>query len=565
MKQILINVGGLETRVAVVEDGRLAEYFIERRDEEHLVGSIYKGCINNLEPSLQAAFVDIGFDKNAFLHYWDMLPATQEMLEDEEHEEESQGAAEALLAEEAKAVAAVPARRRGFFERLKQALTFCREEEQTPPAAPPPALHRRSRRPPRRKPRQQFTVEDIPNLFKAKSEVLVQVTKGPISNKGPRVTTNLSLPGRYLVLLPNSTHIGVSKRIESHEERDRLRRILRDLNLPPNMGVICRTVGAGKSEQAFQQDAHNLLECWAQAEETIRSKAAPCCVYQEPGLVECTIRDYLTENVDEIVTDSKTTYDFVQEVVKRFSREDKVKIRFYSNPRPLFHKYNLMDQIESIFSRQVSLPGGGHIVVDETEALIAIDVNSGRNRAGKDHPETIINTNLEAAAEVARQLRLRNVGGLIVIDFIDMRSRKDQQTVYRALKDALQEDRAKNKVLPISPLGLVEMTRQRERESLQAAVYSACPYCNGKGLVKSAASVSVDIQRRLQELLRRNRNVRQIQVTVHPDILERIKNEDADLVKAMEGEFRCEFAFRADDALHLEEFRIRDGLTGSEL
>jgi ribonuclease G len=224
-----------------------------------------------------------------------------------------------------------------------------------------------------------------------------------------------------------------------------------------------------------------------------------------------------------------------------------------------------MDQIESIFSRQVPLPGGGHVVVDETEALIAIDVNSGRNRTGKDHPETILKTNLEAADEIARQLRLRNVGGLIVVDFIDMRSRKDQQTVLRAFKDALLDDRAKTKVLPISPLGLLEMTRQRERESLQSAVFSACPYCRGKGLVKSAASVSVDLHRRLQELLRRQRSGRQFRVAVHPDVLQRLKNEDADLIRGMEEEFRCELAFRADPALHLEEFRIQDVASGGDL
>ncbi|MFA4945185.1 MAG: Rne/Rng family ribonuclease [Lentisphaeria bacterium] len=574
MKQILINAGGLETRVAVVSDGKLEEYFIERRDEDRLVGSIFKGRINNLEPSLQAAFVDIGFEKNAFLHYWDMIPATQDMLEgDEEHREEEAAAPEPEPP--AAAGTAAPARKQTLLDMLKQMLfAGPGPEPATATAAPQPPPggrnqpQRRNRRQPqpqqRRKPRQQVTVEDIPSLFKPGTEVLVQVTKGPISTKGPRVTTNLSLPGRYLVLLPGSSHLGISKRIESNEERQRLRRILRALPLPSNMGIICRTVGAGKSEKAFQRDLANLLSYWKQAEEKNRLRA-PACVYQEPDVIECTVRDCLTEDVNEIVTDSKAVYDLVQGLVQRFAREEKVEVRHYNQPKPLFQKYNLTDQIDSIFSRRVTLPSGGYLVVDETEALIAIDVNSGRNRSGKDHPETILNTNLEAVQEIARQLRLRNVGGLIVLDFIDMRGRKDQQAVYRALKDALLADRARTKVLPVSGLGLVEMTRQRERESLQDAVYEDCPYCSGRGLVKSPQSVSVEIQRRLQEILRRYRGNMQVRVTVHPRIFDRLKKEDADLIKAMEAETHCEFSFRADGTLHMEEFKVHDLISGDEL
>jgi ribonuclease G len=506
-----------------------------------------------------------------------MLPATQEMLEDEDADREEEQVVEEIFEEQKP-----PPKPMSLFALLKKKL-FAREPdaEPVPAAAPPPphhnphhhsgAGHPQNRRPqrrpqqPRRKPKATYTVEDIPNLFKVNSDVLVQVTKGPIGTKGPRVTTNLSIPGRYLVLLPNSSHLGVSKRIESHEERDRLRRILRALPIPANMGVICRTVGANKSEKAFQKDLRNLLTVWKQAEDTMRSKRAPCCVYQEPALVERTIRDYLTEEVDEIVTDHKPTHDQIQEFITRFAADEPLKLRYYNNPKPLFHKYALTEQIEAIFSRRVPLATGSSIVVDETEALIAIDVNSGRNRAGKDHPETILNTNLEAVAEVARQLRLRNVGGLIVIDFIDMRSRKDQQTVYRALKDALLNDRARTKVLPISILGLVEMTRQRETESLQDAMYSPCPYCEGKGLVKSTASVSVEIQRRLQEVLKRYRGGMSIRILVHPNILERLKKEDSDLIKAMEEEFRCQFAFESDRTLHLEEFRIREANSGDEL
>ena len=308
-----------------------------------------------------------------------------------------------------------------------------------------------------------------------------------------------------------------------------------------------------------------LLSMWRKLEETSRTTRAPCCVYREPDLAERCLRDFLTEDVDEVVTDTREDFDCANDMVRRLSRQERVKVRLYSNPKPLFVKYRLTQQIENIFRRQVQLPSGGYICIDETEALIAVDINSGKNRSGKDHPETILTTNMEAAHEVARQLRLRNLGGLIVVDFIDMRSRKDQTTVYRAFKDALAHDRARTKTCPISPLGLVEMTRQRETESLRSTVYSPCPYCQGKGLVKSATTMSVEIQRRLQEILRRYRKTVQLRVMVHPSILERLRNEDAKLLADLEEEFGGEMSFRGDAALHMEEFCIINTDTGAEL
>lgn len=597
MKQILINCGGLETRVAVTDNGKLQDYFIERHNQDHLVGSIYKGRICNLEASLQAAFVDIGQEKNAFLHYWDMIPASQDMLEEDNDERDDEEAALAGHADDdGAAPASEPARpasgggaaageRPSFLDRLKRTL-FARNGGPPPPASPLPAPgpapqhHRqgqgRHQRPPphhhqpqqqqqRRRQRPNVSVDEIPTLFKANTDVLVQVTKGPIGTKGPRVTTNLSIPGRYLVLLPNSNHVGISKRIEDREERDRLRRILRSLEIPRNMGVICRTVGAGKSEKSFRRDLDTLLAYWRRAEQLIKDKRAPCCVYEEPDLVERTLRDYLTEDMDEIVCDNKDTTARVEELTRDLTHEERVNIRFYNNPKPLFFKYSLTDQIEAIFSRRVPLPSGGYICVDETEALIAIDVNSGKNRGGKDHPETILKTNVEAAVEVARQVRLRNIGGLIVVDFIDMRSRKDQQTVLRVFKEGLLADRAKTKVMPISPLGLLEMTRQREQESLQDTIYAPCPYCEGKGLVKSATSMSEEIHGRLRELLRRRGSGTQIRVSVHPDVLVRLKTQDASLIQKLEEEFRGELSFRPDAGLHTEEFKIYNAVTGDEL
>jgi len=571
MKQILINSEELQVSAAVVENGQLEDFVIERTDTSRLSGSIFKGRIRNLEASLQAAFVDIGTDRNAFLHYWDMLPATQDMLEGDgpagrEPEDAEDPAAEADEPAAAGSPNGIPPA--GWLARLKSLLRLpAAGPEPAPPQADSRPRGRSSRRRGRgRRPRRTpFTVEDIPELFKVGYDVLVQVSKGPIGNKGARVTTNLSIPGRYLVLLPSSTHIGVSKKVESHEERARLRGILERLDIPEGMGIICRTVGAGRSEEQFRADLAMLLEAWRALEETARTKPAPCCVYQEPGLPERALRDLLTEDVDEVVTDSKEIADLTTALVGRLSRAERVNVRLYKNPRPLFEHYGLTDQIERIFRRQVELPGGGHICVDETEALIAIDVNSGRNRSGKDHPETILTTNLEAVREVTRQLRLRNLGGLVVIDFIDMRTKKDQITVYRALKDALAQDRARTRVYPISPLGLVEMTRQRETESVRSTVYGPCPYCQGRGLVKSATTMSVEIQRRLQAILQRYRRTSQLRVTVHPTILERLKNEDAALLAGLEAQFGGELSFRGDPALHMEEFRITNAETGGEI
>jgi ribonuclease G len=395
--------------------------------------------------------------------------------------------------------------------------------------------------------------------------VLVQVNKGPIGNKGARVTTNLSIPGRYLVLLPRSSHVGVSKRVEDRDEKKRLRQILRRLEIPAGMGLICRTVGEGVDEAEFQADLQMLLGIWEDMNNTGQNQKAPCCVYREPDLAERVLRDFLNSDVDEVITDCEELYELAQERVKRFSQSDKVRVKLHNRRRQIFSQYELLNQIEGIFRRRVSLPSGGYLCFDETEALIAIDVNTGRNRTGEDHSETILSTNMEAVEEVARQLRMRNIGGLVVVDFIDMRSRKDQQTVYTAFRQAMAKDRARTKICPISPLGLVEMTRQREEASVRSQIYMNCPYCSGRGLVKSAVSMSVEIQRRLQSLMQRRRSPNQIRVHVHPSILERLRNEDAQILSDMESELGTELSFRADPALHIEEFKLIDQRTGANL
>src|SRR5213593_141860 len=507
-KEVIINAESLETRVAVLEEGKLEEFTIERTTDERLVGSIFKGKVKNLEDGLKAAFVDIGFEKNAFLHYWDIVPSS--------------------------------------FDSSVEVV----EREG------------------RKRDRPRITQRDIPRLYPPNSEIIVQVTKGPIGTKGPRVTTNLALPGRYLVLLPNSDQSGISRKIDNHEERQRLKKILRELNIPESMGVIIRTVGEGQQKRYFVRDLALLIEEWKQIQEKITHQPPATCVFQEPDLIERTVRDFLTEDVERIVIDSPRHYDRVRQMIGRISKRSIAKVKLYTDSQPVFDRFSITRQLEGAFSRQVHLKSGGYIVIDETEALVAIDVNTGRHKSGKDQESTILKVNLEAADEICRQLRLRNMGGLIVLDFIDMKSRRDQQAVYQRTKEGLRRDKAKTHVLPISQLGLMEMTRQRHTESVRASVYDDCPYCKGRGKVKSALTMSVEIQRKLGEILKkRNRDETdfQLRIVVHPVVLERLRTEDEKLLIEMEKRYFGKLSFRADSACHAEQFKIINVANNEEL
>lgn len=507
-KEVIINAESLETRVAVLEEGRLEEFNIERTTEERLVGSIFKGKVRNLEDGLKAAFVDIGFEKNAFLHYWDIVPSNFD----------------------------------SGVEIVERDV--------------------------RRREKPKITQKDIPRVYPPGSDIIVQVTKGPIGTKGPRVTTNVVLPGRYLVLLPNSDQSGISRKIENQQERQRLKKILRELTIPEGMGVIMRTVGEGQQTRYFVRDLALLLEEWQGIQERIRTKPTATCVFQEPDLIERTVRDFLTEDVERIVVDSPRANERMREMIAKISKRSADKVKLYTDPQPIFDRFNISRQLENAFSRQVHLKSGGYIVVDETEALVAIDVNTGRHKGGKDQESAILKVNLEAADEISRQLRLRNMGGLIVLDFIDMKSRRDQQQVYQRMKEGLRRDKAKTHVLPISQLGLMEMTRQRHSESVHAAVYDDCPYCKGRGKVKSALTMSVEIQRKLGEILKkrpREETDFQLLILVHPSVLERFRTEDEKLIVEMEKRYFGKLNFRKDPTLHAEQFKIVNMATNEEM
>ena len=504
---LIINVEKLERRVALLEDGILEEYSVEREGDQNIVGGIFKGRVKNIEPGLKAMFVDIGLDKNAFLHFWDAIPA---------------------------------------------ALDTGLEEIQ---------------REGKKKTVKKITSKDIPDIYPVGSEIVIQVSKGPIGTKGPRVTTNISLAGRYLVLMPFTEQFGISRKIEDPKERARLRKIVQKLSVPEGMGVIMRTVAQGTRARHFVRDLAMLLEQWDEIEARREANPAPACIFQEPGLIERAARDFLTDEVNQVICDDAQTTEAIREIAGKISRRAKRRIHHLpTSTQPIFERINIQKQIDEAFSRQVWLPCGGYVVIDETEALISVDVNTGRNRGAKDVDKMILETNIEAAREVARQLRLRNIGGLVVIDFIDMRPRKDQQAVYKAIKDRLKKDKAKTQVLQISPIGLMEMTRQRLNESLRDSMYEPCPYCQGRGRVKTPMTMSVEIQRRLNTVIQKHREtVGDIIIVVNSDVLNRFKSEDSKLLMELERSHSGRLIFRSDPSLNRERFAIIDANTEKSL
>lgn len=513
-KELIINTEALERRVAMMENGILQGFDIERLDKDRMVGAIFKGKVQNLEAGLKAAFVDIGQEKNAFLHYWDMLPGANNDPSVEivrENRKKSSGKNEAK------------------------------------------------------------SVSDIPRVFPIGSEIVVQITKAQIGSKGPRTTTNLSLPGRFLVLMPYAGQCGISRKIEDKEERKRLKRIISNLSLREGMGVIIRTIGQNKPERFFVRDLHLLMQQWDQIETRIRNEKDPCLLYEEPDLIGLTARDFLTDDVDRVQIDNREDHDRLIDTIQRISPKSKAKVSLFEEEIPIFQRFNVERQIEQTFMRRVLLPSGGEIVMEETEALVSIDVNTGSHKGSrKDGKNFILQANLEAAIEVARQMRLRNLGGLVIIDFIDMKNRGDQRKVFQKMKSVMAEDKAKHNILPISELGIMQITRQRHDESNSSGVFEPCPYCKGRGIVKSPRSISIEIQRLISNAVRRSAvNDREtspcFKVFLHPAVLRRLRGPDAPLLSRLEKNYGMRLSFEAAESYHMENFKLVDESTGKEI
>jgi ribonuclease G len=505
--KIIINVEKIETRVAQLQDGQLEDYTIERSGDENIIGSIFKGRVKNIDPALKAMFVDIGKERNAFLHFWDAIPAALD----------------------------------NGLEQVRRK----KGGKNTP---------------------KRISSQDIPSIYPVGSEVLIQVSKGPIGNKGPRVTTNISLPGRFMVLMPLNDQFGISRRIDDPKERERLRKITEKMNVPEGMGVILRTVCKGQRARYLIRDLNMLLEQWYQIDEQRNQEKAPLRVFQEPDLIERTVRDFLTDEVAEVICDDEETVKRMIGLVGKVSRRSSKRVHHFKGSQQIFESFNLEKQISNAFKREVRLPCGGYIVIDETEALISIDVNTGRNKGKNNADKMILETNLESANEVARQLRLRNIGGLIVVDFIDMKSRKDQMAVYRRMRQRTDDDKAKIQVLQLSQLGLMEMTRQRLNESLSMSMYTPCPSCDGSGRIKSVESISVELQRRVSALLQKSdEENNDLVITVHPEVMQRLKTDDGETLIELERRHCARLTFRSDPGLQREAVKITCGITDREI
>ena len=512
-KELIINTEALERRVARIENGILQGFDVERLDEDRMVGAIFKGKVQNLEPGLKAAFVDIGQEKNAFLHYWDMLPGANN----------------------------------------DPSIEIVRENKK------------------RTTKNEVKSVKDIPKAFPIGSEIIIQITKAQIGSKGPRTTTNLSLPGRFLVLMPYAGQCGISRKIEEKSERNRLKGIISNLSLREGMGVIIRTAGQNKPERFFMRDLHLLLQQWDEIESKIRNDNSPSFLYQEPDLIGLTARDFLTDDIDRVQVDKESDYERLIETIQKISPKSKSKVSFFDEEIPIFERFNVERQIEQTFMKRVLLPSGGEIVMEETEALVSIDVNTGSHKGKrKDGKNFILQANIEAAAEVARQMRLRNLGGLVIVDFIDMKNKSDQRKVFQKMKSSMAEDKAKHNILPISQLGIMQITRQRHDESNSSGIYDSCPYCVGRGIVKSPKSVSIEIQRKLASIVRRlkleaDRTNMSVKIFLHPGVLRRLRGPDAKLLEKIEKNYDVKLNFESSDSYHMENFKFVDESNGKEI
>ncbi len=477
VKEILINVEPKEKRVAVVNNGRLEEFYIERPLDKTIVGNIYKGKIEAALPSIGAAFVDIGLPKKGFLY-----------LSEIEYS----------------------------FESLE-------------------------------------TQESGPCEIKKGQEVLVQVVKEQFGTKGPRLSCHIGLAGRYIVLMPQDNQIGVSRRIEDEKERARLRGVLLELKLPPDVGFIVRTAAAGKSKQELQRDAYFLLKLWKRIERIMQNKKAPSLIYEEYDLTLRAVRDSFTDDVNALIVDSQKEYIRIHRFIRTFLNYLSGRVKLYRGDN-LFEDKDIEKQVSRIFESKIYLKSKGYIIIEPTEGLVVIDVNSGGFRKKLDQEEAAFKVNCEAASEVARQLRLRDLGGIIVIDFIDMLKESHRREVLNILKKELSNDRAKYDILGISKFGVVEMTRERIHRTAQMLSYQACPYCQGRGKIRSPLTMSIYAIREIRRFLK-GQPLKEVNVTLNPAVIEEVL-KDKENLRLIEQKFKTKINFISNPTLHLEEVKI---------
>ncbi len=539
-REILITSGPRETRVAILEDDRLAELMVDRPDHRRIVGDIYLGRVDAVLPGLQAAFVDIGLEKSAFLHVSDLLEPDEDDEPNDKDEDEvpDPDEAESAAEEEEEAASNGTSRRGG-----RQAVVEPRQREVSGRRALP----------------------DIGEILKKGQTLPVQVTKEPISTKGSRVTAQISLPGRFLVYMPYASRVGVSRKIESREQRARLREMVTRLLPEDAGGMIIRTVAEGVTEDHFQREVESLLAQWKKIKrKQFYVRRAPALLQREASLTRGLIRDVFSDKVDALWVDSEEVHSEVEQYLEQVDPDLKGRAHLYTEAIPLFDKFGIEAEIKSLFKPRVELPTGGSLVIQPTEALVSIDVNTGRYTGKKDPERTILKTNLEAAREIARQLRLRDLGGIIVCDFIDMETKGNRDRVLQELRGHLVRDRARTKALAVSDLGLVEMTRQRVRPSLWASMTTECLLCHGTGRVFTPEVVA----RRIERSLRRcalERREKIVCVRMHPEVALYLKEEEPKLMVAVEKGTSLTIELRDDPTMHQDEFRLMSRPGGRDI
>ena len=516
--EIIINAATQETRIAILENGRLAEILVERPDNERLVGNVYKGTVTSVLPGMQAAFVDIGLEKSAFLHARDMEGSPENFDEDDDEDEDDDDEAD--------------------------------EGEDS-------GSKGRGRRGRRR-------IPPIQDLLEKGQEVLVQITKEPIGTKGPRVTTDLSLPGRFSVLMPYSEHLGVSRKIAGWGEKRRLRALVKPL-IPENCGVIVRTVAEGKGEDELTSDIKHLTRTWARIRSRAKRLPAPALLHAELGMTTSLIRDLFNDEVERVVIDSKAIYREILAYLKNTAPHLENRVLLFNEKEPVFDAYGIEEEIENATNRRVPLRKGGFLVIDHTEAMVTIDVNTGRYVGRRDQETTILNINLEAAHEIARQLRLRDIGGIIVIDFIDMSIEPNRRRVWDEFSKALRPDRSRINVGErLSEFGLLEMTRQRVRPSLLYTYSETCPTCNGSGRVPGPDTTVTKLERWLKRL-RADNGRSKLVLEVCPSVADYLRQDDERRLKALRKATASQVILEDDGRLSVEDFRFSDLKTAEDL
>lgn len=549
-KEMLINVSQTEEcRIALLEDGVLEELYTERTSQNNWVGNIYKGKIVNIEPSIQAAFVDFGVGRNGFLHISDIeaqyfrqagydpeevMDGHYPGVDDDQSDEPEEDSEDDEDADE--------------------------DGERSPRSNGRGGPRRKNNKLRSGRPRFKPPIQEI---FRRGDEVLVQVIKEGIGTKGPTLSTYISIPGRYLVLMPALGRVGVSRKIEDEDVRRKLRSMMLDLRLPKGVGFIVRTAGSERTRNELSRDVAYLLRLWKVIVKRVKTAPAPCDVYEESDILIRTIRDTFTEDIDSVVIDHPEAYTRVKEFVELVMPRVADRLELYDGREPLFYRYKLEQEINRIHQRVVPLKGGGSIVIDQTEALVAIDVNSGNFRGGEENAEeNAFHLNMSAAKEIARQLRLRDLGGVIVNDFIDMRKESHRRKVEKTLRDSMRRDRARTKILRTSPFGLIEMTRQRIRPSFKRSVYEDCPCCRGRSLVKTAESMSIEVTRLIMMACQMP-NAAKVIVRVNENVASYLNNRKRREIIQLEESSKVSVQILGSDTLfpeHLEmDCRDKDG------